>query len=95
MLLISKEETTEPGKRSNQLVSKTITVQADYNEETLQIDYDTVQIFIKEDNKAVMEVSLLMDKIGAFNAIVDNIQWDSLYAAKSTNEVFNYETQDQ
>lgn len=52
-------------------------------------------MWVKEDNKAATEISKLMDEMGAFNAIVDNIQWHELFTATGGDEVYNYETQYQ
>lgn len=95
MKLSDCTEITEQCKRGRGLISKAITVTAEYDSEKRSIDYETVEIWLKEDNKAAMEVSKLMDSIGAFNAIVDRVEWDKLYAATGNDEVFNYETQDQ
>lgn len=95
MKLSARTEITEQCKRGNGLTSKTLTVTAEYDSDKREIDYETVEMWIKEDNKAATEISKLMDEAGAFNAIVDNIQWHELFAATGGDEVYNYETQDQ
>lgn len=83
-----------PRVAGNQL--QAIKVIAEYDPHTQEIEHDSVEIWVWEENKAKLNITHIAVKMDFFNSIVDNIKWRELYRnSKYADENDIYEQQYQ
>jgi hypothetical protein len=82
--------------KGNGLITQSITITADFDTDVQDIEMDSVEVWVKEENKAKINITKIAEKLQVLIPLIENIPWRELYrSSKHADENTLYESQYQ
>jgi hypothetical protein len=82
--------------KGNGLIKQSITITADFDTDVQDIELDSVEVWVQEENKAKINITKMAEKLRFLIPLVEDIPWREMYRnSRHADENTLYETQYQ